>query len=650
MSDEVSNRDIAAQGAADTSQPASRGFNRIAASALPWLACGLLALAIFAVYGRSLEAPFVFDDGPSVLTNPSIKELFPLFGPSAGTTPLRPPPQLSTSGRPLVNLMLAVNYRFGGLNPFGYHLLNVVIHSLAAMLLFAILRRSLRLEYFQGRFDRVADPLAWLVALVWALHPLQTEAVEYITQRTELMMGLFYLATMYASMRYFTVASGGRKATWCVLASLACLLGMACKEVMVTAPVMVLCYERTFIAGSFRKSLQNSWRLYLGLACGWLLLLALNYGGPRSHTTGFGASTTFYSWWLTQAKVLEIYLKLTFWPWPLVIHYQMPLVTAPLAVWPSLLVVAILIVNTVIRFAQRRATGYLGVWFFVILSPTLIVPILTEVAAERRMYLPLAAIVALVIVGGFALLQSVLSRESAAPEKLPVSGPLAITSACALIVAGVFALVSSHRLTAYATNVALWQDAVIHQPDNFMVLSNLASSLMLAGQEPEAAKYFDQALPMNPAHIQLKWGHALIRIGQPDQAVAHLEELVRLAPNSAEHQKYLGIALAESGRPQEALRYLRRALELDPGADDVQQYLSQVIVDAQKAADAIERLRNAVQAQPDKAQLHYDLGSALLSSGNTDEAIAELEQALRLEPGFTAAKRQLEKAKKASKP
>ncbi|KKK69282.1 hypothetical protein LCGC14_2935600, partial [marine sediment metagenome] len=374
---------------------------------------------------------------------------WPLWGGATGSTPLSPPVQSPTAGRPLVNFTFALNYAIGALDPVGYHLFNIIVHILASVLLWAIVRRSLRLGYFQGRFDRTAEPLAFLVALVWALHPLQTEAVQYVTQRTELMVGLFYLATMYFSLRYFTTNMPGLRTTWCVLATVACLLGMACKEVMVTAPVMVLLFERTFIAGSFRKALENSWRLYLGLALGWGLLLALNYSGPRSGVAGFGHDVPIYAWWLIQAKVLEMYLKLVFWPWPLVLHYQMPLYTNPLQVWPSLLVVGILGINTVVRLWRRGATGYLGAWVFIVLSPTLIVPILTEHAAERRMYLPLAAIVALMVIGGYALLQNVAKRQNSEGRKPSNFRPLVITAGCALVAVGVLAVLSTRRLVLY---------------------------------------------------------------------------------------------------------------------------------------------------------------------------------------------------------
>ena len=246
-----------------------------------WLgALALVGGVAWEVYGRALDSPFIFDDRISVRENPSIVRLWPLVGDADHPGPLNPPKEMTTSGRPLVNLALAINYHFGRLDPVGYHVFNLVVHVLSALLLLGIVRRTLRLEYFGGRFDDVAEWLALAVALLWAEHPLQTETVIYITQRTELMVGFFYLATLYGSLRYWTAASPAGRKTWLVLSTLACLAGMASKEVMVTAPALVLLFERTFLAGSFRKALRQSWPLYAGLALGWVLLLALNFGIP----------------------------------------------------------------------------------------------------------------------------------------------------------------------------------------------------------------------------------------------------------------------------------------------------------------------------------------------------------------------------------
>ena len=163
------------------------------------------------------------DDEISIIKNPSIVSLWPLIGTAEQPGPLAPPADLPTSARPLVNYSFALNYHWGGLNPVGYHVVNVAIHFLTACLLWAVVRRTLRLEYFGGKFARDAGWVAFAVTLVWAVHPLQTEAVIYTTQRTELMMALFYLATLYCSLRYWELAAmpavQARRSAWLWLAT-----------------------------------------------------------------------------------------------------------------------------------------------------------------------------------------------------------------------------------------------------------------------------------------------------------------------------------------------------------------------------------------------------------------------------------------------
>ncbi len=249
---------------------------------LPRVAAVLgLAGAIWLAYGGAIHTPFIFDDRPSIEDNMSIVRLWPLVGDATARGPLNPPKDLPTSGRPLVNLTLAVNYHFGKLDPLGYHVFNMVVHFLSAILVGLIVRRMLRLEFFAARFAGANGLLAFLCALLWAVHPLNSETVVYMTQRTELMVALFYLATIYAALRYWAANTARQRSAWLAAATLACLAGMASKEMMASAPVIILLLERVFITGSFRKAIRKSWLLYLGLSLGWLLLLALNYDRPR---------------------------------------------------------------------------------------------------------------------------------------------------------------------------------------------------------------------------------------------------------------------------------------------------------------------------------------------------------------------------------
>jgi tetratricopeptide (TPR) repeat protein len=596
---------------------------------MDWLllvAIAVVAGAVWAVYGRAVDAPFLFDDPLSIENNSSIRQLWPLVGNADHAGPLNPGQYNPMAGRPLVNLTLALNYHFGRLNPAGYHVLNIWLHVLSALLVFAIVRRTLRLPYFGGRFDRAAGPLSLGVALLWALHPLQTEPVIYITQRTELMVGFCYLATLYGSLRYWAAPTRGSRATWLALAVLASLAGMASKEVMVTAPVVVLLFERTFIAGSFRRAWHQSRFLYVGLAATWVLLLALNHSGPRSDTAGFHLGVPLYAWWFTQAKVLWIYLKLVVWPWPVAIHYGMPYLDSLAAAWPWLLGVALLAIALVILLWRNHPVGFLGAWMLLVLSPTLVVPIVTEVAAERRMYLPLAALAALVIVGGYWLVQQTaqwLRREGKDP------GMIFAVASCSLVAVFLFSyIVSTQRLEVYHDNLALWQSTVEAQPKDPIALVSLGVQFEGQGQTEEAMRCYRRAIELKPdyaeAHNAL--GVLLGRAGQTQQAVKHFEKAVQSQPNfSAAHYGY-GIALMTVGRRRDAIAQFEEALRLSPDSAEAYWNLilarpmddpQEVIAAAHKALElARSNSKSALVEKIESWLRQYQAGLRQTSPGN----------------------------------
>jgi tetratricopeptide (TPR) repeat protein len=614
----------------------------VAASVLKNLAaCAIVAAAVWTVYGRAVRAPFIFDDIPSIVEDPSIVKLWPLAGDSGECGPLKPTKDSAAAGRPLVNLSLAVNYYLGHLDPLGYHVYNVVLHMLSAMLLYAIVRRTLALEYFAAKFDRAAWVLAVLVAIVWAVHPLQTEAVEYTVQRTELMVGFFYLATLLASLGYFLASSPAGRIAWLVLASLACACGMACKEVMVSAPVAVLLFERAFIAGSLRQALRQSWPLYIGLGLGWLLLLALNYDGPRATSAGFHLGVPAYVWWLTQTKVFLVYLRLAVWPWPLAIYYEVPYLNTLAAAWPYALPVAALLSVTLILLWRNTAAGFVGAWFFMILSPTLIVPIVTEVAAERRMYLPLAALVAAAIIGVYELAQKGVGLlGSGAIRAARLSPPVAITVACGLLLALALAVVSVRRLAAYDDVITLWEDGVAHQPDNVYLRKHLSVYLVQAGRTQEALEHLAVAARLAPADaydIYLKFGYALANAGQLEEAIKQYEAALRLKPDFAEGHSSLGVLLAEVGRTEEAMAHYKEALRLNPQFGETRVYLGIALGRVGRPEEAIGQYQEALRLRPDLVEAHMQLGVALVSSGHFAEAIPHFQDVLRRQPELAAA-------------
>ncbi|HEV8072594.1 MAG TPA: hypothetical protein VGP21_00565, partial [Opitutaceae bacterium] len=418
------------------------------------LACAVIVLAVLAVYYNSLSCPFIFDDSSAVVTNPSIHKF---------ESALSPSPYKLVGGRPVLNFTFALNYALGGLDVRGYHALNLLVHALAGLTLFGLLRRTLlrpvrqaprlarglelvetaqgyggqaltsrlaarRSEISDLRFEIGADatPLALAVAVIWTVHPLQTEAVTYISERAESLMGLFYLLTLYGFVRGAS-ATGERPAAsgewsedttpvfnsqlstlssglWFAGSVLACLLGVFSKEVVVTAPVMVLLYDRTFVAGSFCEAWRLRWRYYLGLAGTWLPLgwsmMSLDRRG-----IGFDQGVAWWSYALTSCRSLVLYLKLAIWPHPLVFDYGTAVVQHATEVAPYMLILAGLVAATAIALWRWPAAGFAGAWFFVILAPaSSVIPVAGQPMAEHRMYLSLAAVVTLGVLGLYAWL------------------------------------------------------------------------------------------------------------------------------------------------------------------------------------------------------------------------------------------------------
>ncbi len=615
-----------------------------------WVAA-VLALSIGAVYGPSLAVPFIYDDQAAIVENDSITSIWPLIGTPDHPGPLNPRQDLPTTARPLVNLSFAVNYYFGSLDPIGYHVVNVAIHFLSSLLLWAIVRRTLRLPYFAGRYESSAGWLALVVAMLWALHPLVTEAVIYATQRTELAFAFFYLATLYCSLRYWSLLplhSGEgwgegalqeyrrprARATWLVIAVVACLAGMASKEVMASAPLMVLLFDRTFVADSLRKALQRSWPLYASLASTWILLTVLSRNQPHAGSAGFGLMP-LHSWWLTQTHIVWIYLKLAVWPSPLMIHYALPYLTtvadASLYVVPTL----VLAIVALLQLWRNNPIGFLLICVFAILAPTSLVPIPNEMAAERRMYLPLAALAVLFVIGGFRAIQSLsehwlsagASFKSRLPQRAMVAAILAIVLACGLA--------SAHRLTDFHDELKLWRQVSTLEPLDYVAHDTLGHLLLNSGQAPEAIEEFQSALALKPSHPDAlnNLGHAFLVAERIPEAVDKFQAALALEPEFALAHNNLGVAFRILGRLPESIEQLEQARKLQPNFYPARINLGRSLLISHRLPDAVDELQAALALKPDDLPALTNLALAYSQMGQPTEAIATAEKAIELARG-----------------
>ncbi len=577
-----------------------------------WAAAAVFLAAVLA-YANSLSAPFIFDDSPGIIFNVTIRRLWSwdVLSPPGGGS--------GVQSRPLINLSLALNYALGGAEVWGYHLFNVLVHAAAGLVLFGLVRRTLLQPPLAARWGPAALPLAFTVAALWTVHPLQTESVTCVMQRTESLMGFFYLLTLYLFVRG-TDPAAAHPGRWCALSIFSCLLGMASKEVMVTAPLLVLLYDRTFVAGTFRAAWQRRRPFYLGLAATWLLLafLVWDSGGQRGPAAGFGLGMTPWTYLLTQCEAIVHYLRLVIWPHPLILDYGWPFVQSPLEVAPQALLLLALAGGTLLALRRHSALGFAGAWFFLILAPSSsVVPLVAQTIAEHRMYLPLAAVLAVTVCG----LHTLLGRRS-----------YQLFFVLALVLGGV----TVRRNLDYRSELSICEVTVRDRPGNARMHHNLAIFYeQIPGRESDAIAEYETALRLLPSYAEANYDLACLLAKLPGRAAGaerRFAEALRLRPGYPAARNEFGLFLARAGRPAEALPHFAAACRLDPDYTAARTNLGNTLMMLDRAPEAILHYERVLRLQPGFAPAHNNLGIAFFKAGRLPEAVASYRRALQLNP------------------
>ena len=346
-----------------------------------WVIFFLIAAAGVTAYCNTFTVPFLFDDIDSIVRNPHVRSIVPNF--------FIPNPGITVAGRPFLEFTFALNYAMGGLSAPWYHATNLLIHISAALVLFGILRRNFADKKVWGdRFGDSAATLAGLIAILWVVHPLNTESVTYVVQRAESLASFFYLAVIYCLIRIAVEDSASRRVWWELLGCLCVVLGTASKEILVTVPFVALLYDRTFLAGSFKRALQSRRRFYLLLTPTWIIAAVMVLVHARGTSVGADQGISPWDYLLTQSSVVAHYLRLVVLPIGLVFDEQS---------WPiahhisdinfGWVTIALLIFSLIALF-KKPLLGFSLAAFFLILAPTSsVIPIVSEIAAEHRMYL-----------------------------------------------------------------------------------------------------------------------------------------------------------------------------------------------------------------------------------------------------------------------
>ena len=586
-----------------------------------WICAGLIAAAAAGAYATSFLGSFQFDDIPSLLENPTVRRLWP------PGIPLSPPHgALTVSGRPILNLSFALNYAVSGYGLWSYHALNLLIHIGAALALLGIVRRTLA-----GAGAPASQGTALAVAAVWAVHPLTTESVTYVVQRAESLMGLFFLLTLYFFVRGVQAVRPGRAALGMLLSVLSCWLGMATKEVMVTAPVVVFLYDRTFVA----KSWAGAWRrrrvYYAAMAAGWILLAGLvaSTGWDRGGTSGFDVGVSWVGYWLTQGEAMFRYVGLALWPYPLAVDYGPA--TAPVAVAAALCVLVLAaFAATAVGCARGRPWAFLSGASFLVLSPTSVMPGILQFVAEHRVYLPLAAFVTAAVLG----VQAAASRWGGLGRaRKPALASLAVAAVAALGTA------TALRNRVYADELSLWGDTVAKRPQSALAEANLGKALLDRGRTEEGVTYCLKAITLDPNNPSARYnlGLAYEAEGRWDAALVEFVAAVDLNPRMVYAEFRAGRMMDRLGRGADAERFLRMAVALAPGLAEAHGSLGAALVLQGRRTEAIDEFARSLALKADQPEVEFDLAVCLQGLGRPGEAVPHFAAALRLRPDYADA-------------
>jgi tetratricopeptide (TPR) repeat protein len=594
---------------------------------------------------NSFGGRFVFDDVHEIERNASIERLLPPWDAMFVGNKL--------PARPLPYLTFAIDHAIWGKKPFGYHFTNLLVHVIAALALFDLLRLTLLSPRLRGRWGDRAVPLAMVIAMLWAVHPLQTQAVTYIYQRIESMTGMFCLLSLAAFARAAAAAQspgGTWPRSWLAGSVAAAAAAMASKESAVALPLLILAYDWFFVeppAGeSWPAALRRRWAFYLPLFGTWAIIgLQLTMQG--SHYQEFDKETlTPFTYALTQAGVILHYLRLAVWPVGQCFDYGgWPVATSVGQVLPALAAILALLAVTVVGTVRRRPWAAVGVLFFLALAPTSSIMPIEAVANEHRMYLALAAVVAAVVCGGVELAAWIAARRPGLVPKDP-RAPAAVAAVAIMLL--VIATQLRNQLYSNVTN--FWMDVLKQDDGNHRANWAMAGVFDANGETDVAMILAEKAVARRPAAAVFRsLADFHVQSGNYATALRMLRRGVEVqqAALGPDHEAVLGISgdlaatLRLAGEREEAeklceeiLEPMRRVLgQDDPATLGVELMLAEQLSRSGDHAAAVDQsreiLRRARTAQGPAAPATINAVTVLATCLTTAGRSAEAEQLVR---------------------
>lgn len=548
--------------------------------------CVVLAAVVLLVYANSYRGAFVFDDAEAIHRNPYVRN------PGSVEWLWRTPPNSTLGCRPVAQWTFALNYAVSGLDVAGYHTVNIAIHISGAIALFLLLRLIL----VETRWGRRDPDCAWwtamLVALWWAVHPLQTQAVTYICQRQESLASLLYLLVMIAVFKRNQAPSRH----WSVLAVVCCWLGLATKEITLSIPLaaIMLTWLQNGKGATFTRANMGFFAL---LGAGWLLSALLILGGDASMDEAAGRSPhTPFGYLLSQAEIIPHYLRLVFDPRHQVFdYYDWPVPALDAGLVLRILLLAAGLVAGFVLLVRRHWASVPVLLFYAVLAPSSSLYPLHNQAVEHRMYLPLASVLALVVVVGWSL--RMLPGIPVSSRRRLHGGTVALIAATILW----HGWLARERNKVYASEVRLWSDTAAKRPHNARAFMNLGDAYIKEGNVEKGIALLEQALEIGYRPVL--------------QAPAHYN---------------LAMLYTDHRRIEKALHHYGKAIEHDPGMGSA--YVNRAVIHMQRKdfRQAAADQEQAVRVLPSDGVLRLQYAYSLMKTGSFRRASEQVAEARRL--------------------
>lgn len=553
--------------------PAVSGGRGIRASAHA-SALALVVVLGLAAYANAWRGEFVFDDVRHVRDNPVLRDLSAFGWNGAGWRAL--------PNRGVAYLSFALNYRVGGSGPVGYHAVNIAIHLLNAALVYALVVAAFRAPRLaRSRLADQARAVGLVAAVLFVAHPIQTQAVTYVVQRMTSLAATFYLAAVVLYARWRLLARG--RSRWASAGAyvgvlLCAVLAMKTKEIAFTLPFAIALYELTFFEPDGHR-LRRIWPILATAAIVPLSVLSTASGGADATATSAALAATRVQsdlgrldYLATQVSVIVTYLFMLLAPVGQNIDHDYPIYRSFLApeVFTGLAVLAAFAGAGAWAYARTggrarnpadpalRLVGFCIAWWFLTLSvESSIIPIV-DVINEHRVYLPS---VGFFVAAGIGILLA--ARRLAGADVAPRAAALAGVGVACLLAAGTLA-----RNRVWASDIALWTDAVSKSADKMRPNLNLGTALVEARRFREAEAPLRRAAQLEPPsalpHVQL--AGVLLTQRRSAEAEAELRAAIRIAPGDPDATFNLAMLLSGSNRAEEARPLFARFLEVAPAS------------------------------------------------------------------------------------